>query len=190
MNRGVKIVLAAGVVSAGIGLALLFRHQAPRPDPPGPAGSERLVLRERSEPADPRQIRSTPPITSIESSRAATRPTSRPRGASIFPLEPGQPPPPLARHYPGVPQPIDPRWGTSMGMGLPRPDPPHLEPTTHTIVDGDTLAALAERYLGRADRAGEIFNANRDLLDDPEVLPIGAELKIPPEPEPTGPRPE
>ena len=41
-------------------------------------------------------------------------------------------------------------------------------------------AALAERYLGPASRAGEIFAANRDVLFDPKLLPIGVELKIPP----------
>jgi len=53
-------------------------------------------------------------------------------------------------------------------------------PVIHEIVDGDTLEALAERYLGRADRALEIFEANRDVLEDPQLLPIGQELRIPP----------
>jgi phage tail protein X len=51
---------------------------------------------------------------------------------------------------------------------------------THTVVDGDTLAALAERYLGSSGRALEIYNANRILLPSPDVLPIGVELRIPP----------
>jgi nucleoid-associated protein YgaU len=50
----------------------------------------------------------------------------------------------------------------------------------HRIVDGDTLAELAERYLGSAARAKEIFEANRNVLSDPALLPIGVELKIPP----------
>jgi nucleoid-associated protein YgaU len=53
------------------------------------------------------------------------------------------------------------------------------EPLVHAIVNGDTLEALAERYLGRADRAGEIFEANRTRLQDPEILPIGMKLTIP-----------
>ncbi len=52
-------------------------------------------------------------------------------------------------------------------------------PQVHKIVDGDTLADLAARYLGSAARAMEIFQANRDVLADPELLPIGVELKIP-----------
>jgi nucleoid-associated protein YgaU len=54
------------------------------------------------------------------------------------------------------------------------------EEKTHRIADGDTLAKLAERYLGRADRSVEIFDYNRDVLRTPDVLPIGADLRIPP----------
>jgi nucleoid-associated protein YgaU len=50
---------------------------------------------------------------------------------------------------------------------------------THKIVDGDSLPLLAERYLGAAARANEIFACNRDVLSDPEVLPIGVRLRIP-----------
>lgn len=57
-------------------------------------------------------------------------------------------------------------------------------PRTHRIVDGDTLSGLATRYLGRADRFGEIYEANRDVLRSPDVLPLGATLKIPPAEEP------
>ena len=65
-----------------------------------------------------------------------------------------------------------------MQMMLPVAKP--AEKTTHTIVDGDTLPALAERYLGSSARANEIYEANRDVLRDPALLPIGMELKLPP----------
>ncbi|MGD9645020.1 MAG: LysM peptidoglycan-binding domain-containing protein [Pirellulales bacterium] len=57
-------------------------------------------------------------------------------------------------------------------------------PRTHRIIDGDTLSGLATRYLGRADRFGEIYEANRDVLRSPDVLPLGALLKIPSAEEP------
>ena len=57
-------------------------------------------------------------------------------------------------------------------------------PRTHRIVDGDTLSGLATKYLGRADRFGEIYEANRDVLRSPDVLPLGAMLKIPSAEEP------
>jgi phage tail protein X len=66
-----------------------------------------------------------------------------------------------------------------MGLGGNLPSAEDLE-RTHTVVDGDTLAALAERYLGSPGRALEIYNANRFLLPSPDVLPIGVELRIPP----------
>lgn len=51
---------------------------------------------------------------------------------------------------------------------------------THLIVDGDSLAKLAGRYLGDPRRSDEILVLNRGVLSDPDLLPIGAELKIPP----------
>jgi nucleoid-associated protein YgaU len=56
------------------------------------------------------------------------------------------------------------------------PEPPR----THVIVDGDSLAKLAGRYLDDPRRSEEIFTFNRGVLSDPELLPIGVELKIPP----------
>jgi hypothetical protein len=38
---------------------------------------------------------------------------------------------------------------------------------------------LAGRYLDDPHRSGEIFEANRGLLSDPDLLPIGTELVIP-----------
>ena len=47
------------------------------------------------------------------------------------------------------------------------------------MADGDTLVQLAEHYLGSAERWRELFEFNRDVLTTPELLPIGAELRIP-----------
>ena len=91
------------------------------------------------------------------------------------PLDGGKSPPPLAAKYPETDRPSESRRGASIDLMLPA-----KETHTHTIVDGDTLAALAQRYLGSPARASEIFDANRNVLSDPELLPIGAELKIPP----------
>jgi nucleoid-associated protein YgaU len=63
--------------------------------------------------------------------------------------------------------------------GLQGPTGGDASEETHTVVDGDTLAQLAQRYLGSASRAGELYAYNRDVLSDPELLPIGAELRIP-----------
>jgi len=63
---------------------------------------------------------------------------------------------------------------------VPTARPASIPRRTHRIVDGDTLARLAERYLGDPNRAGEIFQLNRQLLPSPKILPIGAVLQLPP----------
>jgi nucleoid-associated protein YgaU len=55
-----------------------------------------------------------------------------------------------------------------------------VTPATHRVQDGDTLTRLAVQYLGRADRYLEIFEYNRDVLSNPDLLPIGATIRIPP----------
>lgn len=49
----------------------------------------------------------------------------------------------------------------------------------HTVERRDTLRGLALRYYGSADLASNIFDANRHVLDDPNVLHIGTILDIP-----------
>ena len=50
---------------------------------------------------------------------------------------------------------------------------------THTVQAGETLSAIAKRYLGDANAYMEIFNANRDQLKDPDLIKPGQVLKIP-----------
>jgi nucleoid-associated protein YgaU len=49
----------------------------------------------------------------------------------------------------------------------------------HRIVDGDTLQRLAAYYLKSEGQWREIFENNRHVLESPDLLPIGVELKIP-----------
>ncbi|MDA1050981.1 MAG: tail protein X [Planctomycetota bacterium] len=49
----------------------------------------------------------------------------------------------------------------------------------HRISDGDTLEALAERYLGDRGDWRIIFEANDGVLTNSDVLPIDTEIKIP-----------
>ena len=51
--------------------------------------------------------------------------------------------------------------------------------TTYTVQSGDTLSAIAQRYLGNANDYMDIFNANRDQLTDPDKIKPGQVLKIP-----------
>lgn len=50
---------------------------------------------------------------------------------------------------------------------------------THTVAKGDTLSAIAKQYLGKANDWPKIFEANRDVLKDPDKIQVGQVLKIP-----------
>jgi phage tail protein X len=52
----------------------------------------------------------------------------------------------------------------------------------HVIRNGDTLPHLARRYYGDADKWRVIFNANRNRLQDADLLPLDLEIDIPAEP--------
>lgn len=50
---------------------------------------------------------------------------------------------------------------------------------TYTIAKGDTLSAIAQDYYGKASAWKLIFEANRDVLDDPDRIQPGQVLKLP-----------
>jgi nucleoid-associated protein YgaU len=47
------------------------------------------------------------------------------------------------------------------------------------VVAGDSLAKISRTYYGTAARWDEILHANRDVIKNENVLPIGATLRIP-----------
>jgi len=51
--------------------------------------------------------------------------------------------------------------------------------TTYTVQRGDTLSQIAKQFYGRAGEWNTIFEANRDQLDDPDLIKPGQVLKIP-----------
>jgi nucleoid-associated protein YgaU len=50
---------------------------------------------------------------------------------------------------------------------------------SHTVRRGETLQSIAEKLLGSANRWRRIFNANRDRIQNPDLLRVGQELRIP-----------
>jgi len=52
-------------------------------------------------------------------------------------------------------------------------------PNTHVVESGDTLWAIAEKHYGSGAKYQQIFEANRDILDDPDKIRPGQELKLP-----------
>jgi len=49
----------------------------------------------------------------------------------------------------------------------------------HEVVSGDTLGAIAKTYTGSASGYMNIFNANKDILDNPDMIKVGQVLRIP-----------
>lgn len=49
----------------------------------------------------------------------------------------------------------------------------------HTVAKGDTLSAIAKKYLGNANRYTEIFEANKPMLTHPDKIYPGQVLRIP-----------
>ena len=48
-----------------------------------------------------------------------------------------------------------------------------------TVAPGDTLSAIAQAQYGNAALFGRIFDANRDVISDPNLIFIGQVLRIP-----------
>jgi nucleoid-associated protein YgaU len=53
------------------------------------------------------------------------------------------------------------------------------EPLFYTIESGDTLGKLAAKFLGDAKRYPEIFEANREVIVDPDKIFVGQVIRIP-----------
>ncbi len=164
MRRRSALIAAVLVLAGGAGMALVFH----KPSAPGGVEQHRdhdgTGHRDEEHPRYLMEVRSAPPSPTIEpeAPAAVTPHASTPDRINGLPLfEAGDSSPPkFADRYGDPPQPI--------------------RPTRHEVTDGDTLPALAARYLGDAGRAPEIFTANRDVLTHPDLLPIGLTLKLPP----------
>jgi nucleoid-associated protein YgaU len=50
---------------------------------------------------------------------------------------------------------------------------------TYVVQSGDSLSKIAERFYGDASLYNKIFEANRDILKDPNKIFPGQKLRIP-----------
>ncbi len=173
------------------GAAVLFKRDAPR--------SSSAALNTDAEPTSRHEYRSRGSIVPL--------PSDEPHAAAAFLAAPGRERstpavrdegprmldgvptirrqgPQLQRAYPtplgllgidtGTPEPEDVAPNSNKTDARSRP-----AATAHTIVDGDTLPALAQLYFGDAGRAADIYAANRAVLNSPDLLPISVEIVIP-----------
>lgn len=61
----------------------------------------------------------------------------------------------------------------------PEPEAPAEDGKTYTVVSGDTLWKIASDHYGKGNEYMKIFEANRDILDNPDKIKVGQVLKIP-----------
>lgn len=64
--------------------------------------------------------------------------------------------------------------------GLSAPEP-EVEPEVeyYTIEKGDTLWGIAAKFLGNGSKYPEIFEANREVIEDPDKIFVGQKIRIP-----------
>jgi nucleoid-associated protein YgaU len=62
-------------------------------------------------------------------------------------------------------------------------EPTNITPTgkTYTVVKGDSLSKIAKREYGDMSKWRKIFEANRDVIDNPDLIEPGQNLIIPEE---------
>ena len=63
------------------------------------------------------------------------------------------------------------------GMQAPEPEP---EVQYYTIVSGDSLSKIAKAHYGNAMDYPKIFEANKEVIKDPDLIYPGQKIRIPP----------
>jgi len=61
----------------------------------------------------------------------------------------------------------------------PPPAAPAAEERTYVVVKGDTLSKIAQQLYGKASAWTRIYEANKDLIKDPDRIYPGQKLRIP-----------
>ncbi len=194
MPVGKKLVVAMSVVATGVSAAFFFRKDASQTVTRQEAQIEspfrQRVERRVATDATWNNRAAAPHVPAEGRGKQALRVPTAVTAAFVEPKTPSERQPSFQKSFNPVGALLEPLEGT------PVDDPAESalddEPEaaldsldgqaarTHRIADGDTLSKLASQYLGRGERYLEIFELNRDVLASPDLLPIGAVLKIPP----------
>lgn len=60
-------------------------------------------------------------------------------------------------------------------------EPRNITPAgkTYTVVQGDSLSKIAKREYGDASKWRQIYHANKDVIDNPDLIEPGQNLIIP-----------
>lgn len=173
MQRGAKIALASGIVLSGLVGASLFR-QPPKPSNPSEAEPSPLdrPLASLLAKTPPPAAQLSDQIDPVDSPETPSLPTGADDAHSLAAA-------PYVPQFDAEPaQASQSRRVAGAHLEAKSQLPPRRR-QTHRVRDGDTLSSLARDYLGSSKRYLEIYEANRDVLASPDLLPIGAELKLP-----------
>ena len=60
------------------------------------------------------------------------------------------------------------------------PGQPAPQPERYTVAKGDSLSKIAKKYYCDASQWRRIFEANREQIEDPDLIQPGWQLLIPP----------
>jgi nucleoid-associated protein YgaU len=69
--------------------------------------------------------------------------------------------------------------GSSTAPHAPEPVATNGSGKTYVVVKGDSLSKIAKREYGDASKWRRIYEANKDLIKDPDLIYPGQELKVP-----------
>lgn len=176
MPVGKKLAIVLSVVIVGVSAALMFskensplRFWSGASDDPFAQHVERRV----GAPAwNPNASRAAAPATAaitqpmVLPSEPTSYQTMRPVGTLLAPID-------------GI---VEPETERPAETSTPEASPSSYQSSQelrHRVEDGDTLRKIALHYLGRADAYHQVYDLNRDVLSTPDLLPIGAVLRIP-----------
>ena len=172
-----RILIALGVILAGVCAALPFRQTPERVvEPPSAAVPLKLTLRRPDAPLELAPRIEVSPAEGLGESGVGSRQLGV-GGQELVDLGNMAPPPALPVSFqPSVAssQPND--WRPEPVVQRAQAQPP---PRPYRLRDGDTLEGIAERLLGNRGRAVEIFEANRSVLARPDLLPVGVTIVLP-----------
>jgi len=175
--------MQAGLPAAMIGAGAHAIPDARSPEPPAWTGEKRAATAGPSArnatalefvapapppaPLPPSGLDFSPPSPALDGTYRSTVEIPPP------PLLDVQSPPPLAAGWAvhDVPRPA--------AASIP-PIQPTAVPASYIVRDGDDLTGIALHVYGHAGAATAIWEANRDRLSDPHLLPIGLALRLPP----------
>ena len=183
-------LVGIGIITLGVCAAMPYYEQRrwalqpqPHETPPAWKSPADIPLRLRGGGADLSDL-----LAPLEQRHALELQAARSRAWSRDSQAVFQTPPQITPMFPtGIVDPEPARWpARGSTLVAPAPDTPIPASGPHylsyQVQDGETLESIAQSVLGDRRRAMDIFQANRDVLVRPDVVPLRTRLRIPMQP--------